>query len=161
MKNTILQRSQFWLHFANYFFDLLFVIIIIQNDLLKRTLPLCLTVKLMCLCAEPSLPVEMAGRKRRTYPLPEGWPLEETFSRLKAFLLCFLISSHLWSIKEPGIQTQIRWLFLGASLPSSWSAGFPNKVVFLGSTAYLSDSLACRTASRASLDSGTQLCHGP
>ena len=35
------------------------------------------------------------------------------------------------SIKETGIQTQIRWFFRDTSLPSSQSAGFPNKVVFL------------------------------
>ena len=61
----------------------------------------------------------------------------------------------LWSIKEPGIQTQIRWLFWGASLPSLRSAGFPNKVIFLASTPRLLDSLACLVASRMSLDSVT------
>ena len=34
----------------------------------------------------------------------------------------------LCSIKEPGIQTPIRWLFWGASLPSSRSVGSPIKV---------------------------------
>ena len=49
-------------------------------------------------------------------------------AKLKAFLLCFLTSPHLWSIKEPGIQTPRRWLFQGASLPSSGSASSPIKV---------------------------------
>ena len=31
-------------------------------------------------------------------------------------------------MKEPGIQTPIRWLFRGASLPFSWSAGSLIKV---------------------------------
>ena len=31
-------------------------------------------------------------------------------------------SAHLWSMKKPGIQTLIRWLFWGTSLPSSQSA---------------------------------------
>ena len=39
------------------------------------------------------------------------------------FLLCILTSHHLWSIKEPGIQAQTRWLFWGPSLLSSGSAG--------------------------------------
>ena len=39
------------------------------------------------------------------------------------FFLCFLASHHLWSIKEPGIQAQTRWLFWGTSLLSSGSAG--------------------------------------
>ena len=48
-----------------------------------------------------------------------------------------LLSHHLSlsdSIKEMGIQTQIRWFSRDTSLPSSWSAGFLNKVVFLAST---------------------------
>ena len=35
------------------------------------------------------------------------------------FLLCFLTTSHPWSIKEPSIQTPIRWLFWDINLPSS------------------------------------------
>ena len=35
---------------------------------------------------------------------------------------------HLWSIKEPGLQTPIRRLFWGTSLPSSLSAGSPINV---------------------------------
>ena len=38
------------------------------------------------------------------------------------------------SIKETGIQTQIRWFFRDTSLSSSQSAGFLNKVVFFAST---------------------------
>ena len=49
-------------------------------------------------------------------------------SRLMAFLLCFLTSPHLWSIKEPGIQNPIKWWFWGTSLPSSQSAGSLFKV---------------------------------
>ena len=87
-------------------------------------------------------------------PFPPSSPLATTS------LFCFFDFSSwlllsLWSIKEPGIQTQIRWLFWGASLPSSRSAGFPNKVVFLASTPRLLDSLACLVASRMSLDSVT------
>ena len=45
-----------------------------------------------------------------------------------AFLLCFLTSPCLWSIKEPGIQPPVRWLFWVASQPFSQSAGSPIKV---------------------------------
>ena len=72
-----------------------------------------------------------------------------------AFLLCFLTSSYFLSIKEPGIQTPTSWLCWDISLPSSWSAGFLNKVVFLAATPHLSDSLAYRVVSRANLDSVT------
>ena len=40
---------------------------------------------------------------------------------------------HLCSIKEPGIQSTIRWLFWDISLPSSWSDGFLITVIFLAS----------------------------
>ena len=72
------------------------------------------------------------------------------------FTLVLYHHPHLWSIKEPGIQTHIRWLFHDISLPSSWSASFLNKVIFFASTPRLWDSLACCVASRASLDSATK-----
>ena len=78
--------------------------------------------------------------------------------QLMAFLLCFLTSPLLWSIKEPGVQILVRWLFWGASLLSSQSSGFQNKVVFLASTPSLLDSLACPAASRASLDLVIGMC---
>ena len=55
----------------NYFFDLLFiavVIIIIHNDLPQRILLLGLTVELQCLCSEPCLPVD--GRKEEINTSP-------------------------------------------------------------------------------------------
>ena len=55
------------------------------------------------------------------------------------------------SIKEPGIQTP-RWLLWDMSLPSSQSAYFLNKIIFLALILHLLDSLACYVASRASLD---------
>ena len=120
----MLQRSQFWLHVGTVssWLAFHFVIIIIQNGLLQRILPLCLTIKLNCLCSEPCPPADGRKEEINTYPA-WGLPFSEIFARLMAFLLCFLTSPHFWSIKEPGIQTQIRWLFWGASVPSSWSAG--------------------------------------
>ena len=86
---------------------------------------------------------------------------EDTFSLLPhclslsilPFDFSFSLLLSLWSIREPGIQTPQRWLFWGTSLPSSQSADFPNKVVFLASTPHLADSLACHAMSRASLNS--------
>ena len=40
------------------------------------------------------------------------------FAKLMAFLHCFLTHPHLWSIKEPGIQTLIRRLFWGTAAKS-------------------------------------------
>ena len=53
--------------------------------------------------------------------------------------------------KKPGIQALERCHLL----PSSWSAGFPNKVIFLASIPSPLDLLASRVASRVSLDSVT------
>ena len=64
------------------------------------------------------------------------------FARWKAFVLGFspppsLICKITWH-PDP-----VRWLFWDVSLPSSLSAGFPNKVAFIASTPRLSDLLAC------------------
>ena len=90
----------------------------------------------------------MARKKKLTHLSLEGGHSRRCFARLIAlftllhhclslstlpFLLNFLIISLSGSIKEPGIQTQTRWLFWDISLPSSWSAGFLNKVIFLAS----------------------------
>ena len=53
-------------------------------------------------------------------------PLPLTLYSVFDFSSSLLLS--LWYIKEPGIQTQIRWLFWGTSLPSSRSASSPIKV---------------------------------
>ena len=71
------------------------------------------------------------------------------------FLLCFLTSPHLWSIKELGIQALTRRLFSDVSLSSSGSTGFPSKVVFFASAPHLLDLLVYRVVSRVSLDSVT------
>ena len=55
----------------NSFFNLLFtafVIRIIQNGLPQRILPLCMTIKLKCLCSELCPPVD--GRKEKIKILP-------------------------------------------------------------------------------------------
>ena len=71
--------------------------------------------------------------------LPWGWLFQGCFARFMAlftllslclslyfaFLLYFLTSPHLYSIKEPGIQPLVRWLFWDTTPQSSHSAGFP------------------------------------
>ena len=94
----------------------------------------------------------MAGRKKLAHPLPKVCYFILLLLSLLLFLLYFLTSPHFCSVKEPGIQTQARWLFWDICLPSSRSAGFLDKVIFLASTAHSSDLLACHAASRASLD---------
>ena len=53
--------------------------------------------------------------------------------RLSLSILPFYFTSLSDSVKETGIQTLIRWFYGDPSPPSSRSAGFPNKVVFLAS----------------------------
>ena len=55
------RRSQFWLHVGPVSLTCFCCFIIIQNGLPQRILPLCLTVKLKCLCSEPCPLVD--GRK--------------------------------------------------------------------------------------------------
>ena len=49
----------------------------------------------------------------------------------------------------------IRWLFWDTSLPPSWSASFPNKVVIPCLNTSSTDLLVCHGASRGDLDSVT------
>ena len=85
-----------------------------------------------------------------TFP-PWGWTFQEIFARLLSslpFPLC--------SIKEFGIQTPMRRLFWDISLPSSQSAGFPNKFIFIF---HLNTSslrlLSCHVANRVNSNSVT------
>ena len=81
----------------NCFFDLLFaafVIIIIQNVLPQRILPLCLTIKPKCLCSEPCPPTDDRKEEINT-SLIWGLPFYEIFARLMAFLFCFHFPSSL------------------------------------------------------------------
>ena len=94
-------------------FFIALVITIIHDDLPQGTLPLCL--------------------KRLTHPL-----LEVGHSRryLQDNGLYFFNSYLSLSSKEPGIQTQTRWLFWDISL-LSLSASFPNRIIFLASIFWL------------------------
>ena len=125
-----------------------FVIIIIQNVLPQRILPLCLD------CGA-KVPFFISQRSNLTLPpvssckieeintsLPWGWLFQRCFARFMAlftlhslclslyfaFLLYFLTSPHLYSIKEPGIQPLV-WYFeilvFWDTTLSSHSAGFP------------------------------------
>ena len=119
-----------------------FVIIIIHNVLPQGTLPLCQDVKLKRLCSThretmwPCPPVNDCRKEEiNTCPpiLPDKWPFYFTSS--PPLLLC--------SRKENGIKIQVRWLltfffFLDTILPTSQSASFLNKVVFLASIPHLS-----------------------
>ena len=135
-----------WNCFSDPFF-ITFLIIIIHNGPSQRSLSLCLNVKVPCLTPSPSV----EGRKKEINTSPAwGLPFQEIFARLMAFLLCFLTFPLLWSIKEPEIQSHV-WLFWDISLTSPQSAGLQIKSYFLPQH-LVSDSLACCTVSRASLD---------
>ena len=109
-----------------------------QNALPQGTLPLCLNDKPNCLCSgkhPDPIHLWMAARKKKlTHPLPEAGHSRVYLHNLWASYFTSLSPLPLCSIKETGIQTPIRCFFGDISLPSSGSASFPNKVVFLAST---------------------------
>ena len=97
----------------NYFFDLLsvaFVIIITHNGLPQRILPFCLTAKLTSLCLEPCPPVNSRKTGINTSPCLR-LAIPGDICKIKGLFTLFPHLPHLYSIKEPGIQTPIRWLF--------------------------------------------------
>ena len=92
------------------------------------------------------------GREKLTVPSLRLAIPGDIFARLIAFLLYFLTFLPT-PIKQSGIQTPRRWLFCDRSLPLFQSTTFPNKVILCLNTS-VSNLLACRAVSRASLDSG-------
>ena len=136
--------SQFWLHVGNCFFDLLLLLYAYSVAHLGDPAPL-LDCKLKCLCSahgERFVPAHLWTEEIHTPLLNAGHSLGNSSPdwRPSHFIPHFIslsilpfdfsssLSLSLCSIKEPGIQTPIRWLFWGASLPSSRSVGSPIKV---------------------------------
>ena len=160
----------------SYFFDLLFiafVITIIYNSLPQRTLPLCLAVKLKCFCLahrEIIWPCPPVKKKRLTHPfqrlvlprdVPQDWtPLFTLLPHcLSSILPSDFISLLLFSLglcEKTWHPEPTRWLIWDISLPSSPSAGFPNKVVFLASTLHILDSSTSHAENSTSLKSLTR-----
>ena len=135
--------SQFWLHVGNCFFDLLLLLYAYSVARLGDPAPL-LDCKLKCLCSahgERFVPAHLWTEEIHTPLLNAGHSLGNSSPDwrpshfiphfISLSILPFDFSSSLplslCSIKEPGIQTPIRWLFWGASLPSSQSDGSLNK----------------------------------
>ena len=135
-------------------------ILSIYNGLPRGTLPLCLNVKPKCrFSVEHPDPVHLwtATRKKKwTHLLPKAGHSRGHLQILRPFYFTSSSPPPLCAIKETGIQTPIRWLFWDFSLPSSWSASFPIKSYSLPLHP-LSDLLACRRASRASVDCVTMI----
>ena len=72
-------------------------ILSIHNGRPPGTLPRCLKVKPKCLCSgkypDPVPPVDGCKKEEINTSPPRGWPFQEIFANLMAFLLYFLISS--------------------------------------------------------------------
>ena len=124
-----------------FYFNLCFPLLLFTKKILfthtglpQGTLGLYLNIKPKCLCSGPYLPLFGYRKKKLTYCFPEAGHSRGS-ARLMAFLLPHL--PYLCSIKETGTQTLIGWLFWDTSLPSSQSAGFLNKIVFLASKPHL------------------------
>ena len=113
-----------------------FVVIIVHNGLPQGTLLLCLNVKLKCLCSQGDnltpLPVDDCRKEETNTSPPQGWPFQGIFAKFMALLLYFLISYPSLCYKR-NWHPPIRWFIGDTNLPSSRSAGFPNKVILLAS----------------------------
>ena len=170
----------------NCFLDLLlvdFVIISIQNGQPQRILPLCLSVKVplfrtlsTCRWQEgrnehiPSLRLVILGDACKINGLFTLLPQFTSVQSLSHVGLCnprdcsmpgcFLTYPYLWSMKEPSIQTPIRWLFWGASLPSSQSARCPKKSPpGLNPSSFGFIGLSCSKQSKLGLDNSLWKCY--
>ena len=148
-----------------------FAIIIIPNSLLERTLPLWL-YSVHREIIWPCPPVKGYNKKKRlTYPfqrlalprdvLQDLRPFFFTSSLLLPRFCLQTLGPHCFSPsgsikKKNGIQAPTRWLFWDINLPSSQSAGFLNKALFVASTPYFSDLLASHVVNRVSLNSVTK-----
>ena len=122
-------ESQFWLHVKTVSlicFPFFFVIIMTHNGLPQRILPLCLTVKLTCLCSEPCPSVDGRREEIKTYPRLRLAILGD-ICKINGFFTLFphlsssLIHRRIWNL-DP-----IRWSYWDISLPSA-------QVVLLTST---------------------------
>ena len=122
IKGTITGRSQYWLHAGSV------SLTIAIHCFCQGTLPLCMNVKVTFL--------QLTGRQSDPHQLwmaaeKKKWTNTLLLYKINGLWHYFLASSPLCPIKEPGIQTPIRWLFWHISPPSSQSARFPNKVIIL------------------------------
>ena len=80
-----------------------FVIVITHNGLLQRILPLCLTLKVKCLCSETHPSVD--GKKEEINTAPsQRLAILGDICKIKYLFTLFHLP-HLWSMKEPGIHT--------------------------------------------------------
>ena len=81
------------------------------------------------------------GRKKLTHPPAWGLPFLGDICKINGLFTLFPhLSPTLPSLihkKNLASRPTVRWLFWDASLPSSLSAGSPNKVIFLVSTPHL------------------------
>ena len=96
-------------------------------------------------------------QERRNYHIPSSRrSFQGIYAKLRPFYFTSSSPPPLCAIKETGIQSPRRWLFRDISLPSSWSAGFPNKVIFPASTPRLRFVvLSCGEQSKLGLDNRT------
>ena len=132
-RDIVAGKYQFWLLVGGVSLNC-FMIIITHNVLTQRIFPSAWLVLLF------KAPLSTCGWNEEINTSPaQGLPFLKIFIRLTVFSLSFFTSPHLGSIKEPGIQTQRRWLFWVINLPSSYSASYPSKVTFLASAPILLD----------------------
>ena len=113
-----------------------------NHTLPQGSLPLCQNVKLKCLCSAhgetiwPCPPVNGCKKEEmNTFP-HWGWSSQEMFCKTDGpFYFTSPLPLPLWFYKRNWHPDPDRMVLGDPSPPSFWSASFPNKVVFLASTA--------------------------
>ena len=126
-------------------------ILFIHNGLPQGSLPPFLNVNPICLCLGLFPPVEGFRKEGIDTSPPWSWPFQEIYVRLMAL---FTLLPHL-----PPLFCRRNWhldptrgLFWDISLPSSQSAGFPNKRHIPCFNILSLELMACHAVNRASLD---------
>ena len=142
-------KSQFWFHLGTVSLTCFSLLLFLQSYVMSCLRESCTSAWLVSVFVQNPVYLLMAGRKKWKHPLAEACH-SEIFARSMAFLLCLFTCPHLWSMKEPDIQTFIRWLFWDISLHlfsqlALWikSYSLPQHLT--------SDSLVCCVESRVSL----------
>ena len=143
-------KSQFWFHVGPVSLTCFLLLLLLQSYImvcLREACPSAWLLKCLCSAHRETIwlyPLGNGCRKEEINTfLPEGWVSCDCVVRWMAL---FTLLSHHLSLSilpfyfsfspSPSLFCKTawpsrRWLFWDNSLPSSWSASFPNKVIFL------------------------------
>ena len=166
--DTVTGKNKIWLHVGSVSFTVTFSTHCFyslqghyNNGLSQGTLHFCLNVKPKCLFSgkhlDPVLLWMDTGSKKLTCLFPEAGHSRRCLQDLWPFYFTIPLPPPLDSIKEPGIQTPIKWWFWD-DLSTIFSVSLLSKQIHYSLPQYLvSSEPACHVVSRGSLDLVTLL----